>query len=339
MSGADILTTKMNTGIIHLLLLLTSVSSSFSQEKITASKNLKVISSSNISEMQKLYTLKGTAACFLPDESKIITGSCIDNKTRVGNLDKISELRIFDQGGPFYGIVISPDGKLLVSLQFDDKIRIRDIKTGENFITLKGHKGGLLNAAFSQDGKLMVTGGMDRKIRFWDVNGWKLIKLTDAHSGPVFGLDFSSDGSLLASGGGHDDPSIKIWDIKSGKTIHTLKGCKADVHTVKFSPDDLFLASASRYLRIWDVKTGRELNELHGHNWTLYDACFSPDGSLLVTTSTDNTMIIWDMENRSPVRKIKFNTEITDMDFSRNGKMIAVSDANNETGIWGIPLK
>jgi len=77
------------------------------------------------------------------------------------------------------------------------------------------------------------------------------------HTDDICVVCFSPAGSILASGS--EDMTIKLWDVKTGKLIMTLKGHRDDINSVEFSPDGKFLVSSScdQTIRIWDLRNGK----------------------------------------------------------------------------------
>jgi WD40 repeat protein len=62
----------------------------------------------------------------------------------------------------------SPDGRRLASAGFDAKVKIWDTETGQELLTLAGHKTWIWKMHFSPDGNRIVSCGRDRTLRIWD---------------------------------------------------------------------------------------------------------------------------------------------------------------------------
>jgi WD40 repeat protein len=110
-------------------------------------------------------------------------------------------------------IVVSPNGKLLASVDSTDFTKLWDLETGK---VLRTFKGGLL--AFSPDGKTMAVSGISDNpttvFLFQTETGTKLHTFRDGHIRKVLRLAFSTDGKRLASGGAAG--VVALWDLKTG---------------------------------------------------------------------------------------------------------------------------
>ena len=120
-------------------------------------------------------------------------------------------------------------------------------------------------------------------------------------------LAFSADGKTLAaisnSGyvGGIEAP-VELWDVQTGKHLHTLRYHKTGVMAATFSPNGRILVTSGidNQLRFWDAKTGKDISEaditLSGHG---YNLSFSPDSKRLLVGSTKLEM--YDVGTQQPL--------------------------------------
>jgi len=110
--------------------------------------------------------------------------------------------------GELTQIAFSPDGKRLASVAHEGTIKLWDLETRAEVLTLKGHRDGASGVSFSHDGKRLASGGTDKLVGVWDTaTGAKLLMLK-GHDGPVTSVAFSADDRLLASGS--SDQTVKI---------------------------------------------------------------------------------------------------------------------------------
>jgi WD40 repeat protein len=192
--------------------------------------------------------------------------------------------------GEVTALCFFPDGKTAIAAcQDDNKLRIYDVATGKERLTIDAHKNGVWAAAASPDGKFVATGGGDHLVRLWDAVTFKEIRSFAGHTKEVLAIAFSPDGKTLASGGA--DRTIRTWDIETANQKKLWHGHELKVLSVAFSPDGKTLASGGMcsasipgfvqgathadQVRLFDVQTGTEIRKLGQHGSTVF---FSPDG-------------------------------------------------------------
>ena len=83
--------------------------------------------------------------------------------------------------------------------------------------------------------------------------------------------------TLIASCG--EDATIKIWDMDTGKTEHTLRGHTAQINDISFDAQGELLASCSTDLtiKLWDMNKYSCLKTLNGHDHTVSSVEFVPN--------------------------------------------------------------
>ena len=82
---------------------------------------------------------------------------------------------------------------------------------------------------------------------------------------------------------------------------------------------------SNRVARVWNLETGEEFHVLRGHTDRVTAARFSPDGQRIVTSSSDNTLRVWDTVSGAELKTIapKANA-IDDVYFTSAGEILAI---------------
>jgi serine/threonine protein kinase len=81
----------------------------------------------------------------------------------------------------------------------------------------------------------------------------------------------------------------------SGPNILTYKGHASRVHTVAWSPNSSYLASASdEIIRVWDVQTGSDICTYQHHFSRIVAMAWAPKSMQIASLSQDNNLRIWD---------------------------------------------
>ncbi|MFC1725014.1 WD40 repeat domain-containing protein [candidate division KSB1 bacterium] len=317
------------------ILLLLGCNTSPTTQNAHAQINLTEILPENVDKLEKLFSMKGSTAVFLKND-QIALGSAADKIIRIRDLEKNIELKSFGNDKPVYGIKSTSDGTLLVTLQFDGKLRLWDTATGSQSIIFDNGDIILQSAAFSPEGNILATGWADKKVRIWDVNSRNLINTLEGDKGWIFNIIFSTGGELMAAGEGNGGSSIMIWNTENWRKTHIFSGSQMDIHGLAFIKDNKILASGSKTLRLWSIEENRQSDELPGHNYCLFGIKASPNGLLLATTDNAGSVRLWDVITKKCLFKKDLNIETSGVAFSPDGKMLAVSSFDNIIEVYGI---
>eukprot|EP00123_Amoebidium_parasiticum_P013020 comp21713_c0_seq2/m.30677 comp21713_c0_seq2/g.30677 ORF comp21713_c0_seq2/g.30677 comp21713_c0_seq2/m.30677 type:complete len:571 (-) comp21713_c0_seq2:634-2346(-) len=105
---------------------------------------------------------------------------------------------------------------------------------------------------------------------------------------------------------GSDDCTLKIWDLKTGKCLHTLEGHRGGVWSCHVEGNIIVSGSTDRTVKIWDGRTGQCVRTLEGHLSTV--RCLHLVGGRLVSGSRDMTLRVWDMEAGTSLHILRGHT-------------------------------
>jgi WD40 repeat protein len=239
---------------------------------------------------------------FSPDGKRVAAG-CDDQTVRVRDLATGREVHVLrGHTGPVWAVGFSPDGTRLASASSDATVRLWDSVTGAPVCVLSGHSRRVRAVVFSPDGKRLATAGEDRSVKVWDPATGTLLRTLTGHAGPVLGLAFAPGGQTLAACTAdtervitREPGEIKLWDLRSGEEVMSLRGHLGGVAGVAFSPDGRRLASGGDddRVKLWDPSTGQEVLTLYEHVGPVTAVAFSPDGHRLASASFDGNVMLW----------------------------------------------
>ncbi|WZZ62117.1 protein SPA1-RELATED 3-like isoform X1 [Brassica napus] len=179
----------------------------------------------------------------------------------------------------------------------------------------------------------IASSNFEGVVQIWDVGRSQLVTEMKEHKKRVWSINISSaDPTLLASGS--DDGTVKLWSINQGASIGTIK-TKANVCCVQFPSDSgrsLAFGSADHKVYYYDLRNPKiPLSTMVGHGKTVSYVKFV-DSSTLVSSSTDNTLKLWDLSmsasgvNETPLHSFAGHTNL------KNFVGLSVSDGYIATG-------
>jgi len=219
------------------------------------------------------------------------------------------------------------------------------------------------NALFTREGDQLVSVGDDKVIRVWDVKSGKTLRTIRDQAVICAGCDIamialSPDNTYLAVGGkflGEEVETqfaIHIYDFQKGELLHSLKGHRAKVVSLVFSPNGGQLASGSAYfeegkesdsdgvIRVWSV--GPQIWQLkamfNGHEDAVSSLAFSPDGKWLVSCSHDTDLRLWnldkDPEETGDRLEKHHDEQVLGVVFSPDGRYLVSGGLDGKINLW-----
>uniref|UniRef100_A0A4W3HVF7 WD repeat and SOCS box containing 2 n=1 Tax=Callorhinchus milii TaxID=7868 RepID=A0A4W3HVF7_CALMI len=142
---------------------------------------------------------------------------------------------------------------------------------------------------------------------------------------------------LLATGLANGE--IKLWDVPTARFLFHLKGHRAVVRSLAFSPSgSLILVSGSRdkTLHVWDLKQdGKLLRVLTGHSHWVYCCSLSPDANVLCSVGGGRTVLLWNMLSYELIRRLDGHEgDVVSCDFSPDGAMLVTASYDTQAIVW-----
>ncbi|MDB6026814.1 MAG: repeat protein [Verrucomicrobiales bacterium] len=186
---------------------------------------VELLAADTLHLVRKLTGLRGdvNAVAFSADGSQVFAASGEN-----GLFGEVKQWKVGDgtlvqtlQGHKdiLYSLALSPDGKILATGGYDQKIILWDTATGKEIKTLKGHNGCVFGLAFRPDGKILASASGDRTVKLWNVSKGERTDTLSQPTKEVYCVAWSGDGKKLYAGG--LDNRIRIWEVSESATENT----------------------------------------------------------------------------------------------------------------------
>lgn len=137
-------------------------------------------------------------------------------------------------------------------------------------------------------------------------------------------------GDTLVSGG--CDRDVRVWDMETGESKHTLRGHTSTVRCLKMSDEHTAISgSRDTTLRVWDIKSGVCTKVLVGHLASV--RCLEIKGDIVVSGSYDTTAKVWSISEGRCLRTLNGHfSQIYAIAF--DGEKIATGSLDTSVRIW-----
>lgn len=283
------------TKVVTLLVLISSISSCFSQDLRMV---LPVSHSSGVRNF------------FISSSAKFLV-SVGDNNAILWNVKTGRQLLTFSGHTQIvYGAEISPDEKKLITWSQDSTVRLWDLFTGKELYAIKGFRFYVKKAAFFDNGKRIAALGSDEPaVQVYDAATGKL-QYRLSH--PYMATDFvvlKKSKSIVTIG--YDGAVIK-WNI-NGKQEKKIAELNIWLEEMILSADEEKVAIRTNrgFIQVLHLNPGRLVSELFKSNvsvsgyYRLSGFYFSPDSKCVLTLSTDDVVRYWDIQTGNVVQESK----------------------------------
>ena len=329
----------------------------------------KVFESTNINEWQTAVAAYVKHLAFSHDNRILATGASKNGVVQLWDVTTGKELLtlpLTSKSDSVSAIAFSTDDKTLITPNEYGEIFHWDVSSGDLQLQIDNYRPDLAfkeedgkpsmhsydELAFSEDRTTFVSGDpKDGKIRLWETSTGRQLSIFKAKSKfagisreerepqkGVNALTVSSDTKTVASG--HDDNTVRLWNITNGTEIATLKGHTERINDVKFSPNNAILASGSadKTIILWDVAKKRKHATLTGHRAGVRELTFSPDGNILASGSMDGTIRFWNANTgqKMSIFATGHTGWIGDVAFSADNTTLTTAASNGSVQIWNV---
>ncbi|KAK5989062.1 F-box and WD-40 domain-containing protein 7 [Cladobotryum mycophilum] len=137
-------------------------------------------------------------------------------------------------------------------------------------------------------------------------------------------------GDTMVSGG--CDRDVRVWDLKTGACLHTLRGHTSTVRCLKMADANTAISgSRDTTLRVWDIRTGLCKNVLVGHQSSV--RCLEIKGDIVVSGSYDTFARVWSISEGRCLQTLQGHfSQIYAIAF--DGKRVVTGSLDTNVRVW-----
>ncbi len=252
-------------------------------------------------------------------------------------------------------LALSADDRYLVNGSDSSSIQVFDLtKPGEKPMSVRAHRGFIVDLKFLPDGSGFISAGSDRQIRLTNPAtgaGKMLARLPY----DIKSIDISHDGKRMAavSAAGQlmmMDLTTNAFEVLRDESLNHVR-----VWSVAFHPNRSLIAYGTEFkdvsysgipgdstwrgsVKLMDYVTMETVKELRGHNAAVSDVEFSPDGLLVASASLDKKLHMWvvDHEEDLPIVMDDKSTKgnVWKLAFTHDSNHLLASCNDGEVRVW-----
>ncbi|KAL0207633.1 hypothetical protein P9112_012261 [Eukaryota sp. TZLM1-RC] len=151
----------------------------------------------------------------------------------------------------------------------------------------------IYSVTYTPDARRIFTGTYQGEITLWNGVQFNFETILTAHSAVIHTLTWSKDGVFLISGDGRGE--IRYW-LSNMNNLKKLQPHSETIRDISVSHNNtkLITASTDKTMKVVDFSTTNVELVLEGHNADVHSAQWHNRFSLILSSSKDGTVRLWD---------------------------------------------
>ncbi len=231
---------------------------------------------------------------------------------------------------------VSHDGRLALLNEFNTTYVI-DLQTGARLSTINSRC--RERFAWSPVARQFAcTYGETLEVRD-ALKGTRLHSFRLADSAELFA--YAPDGKQALVVHSSDQKTLKLIDMRDGRTLQTLKGFHWEFLAAAFSPDGtrILTATDDKKLRLWDLQTAKPVLTIDTDSNTVTNqVAVSADGRHAISVGVDHSLLYWDLKTGKKLAQFSGHTDLVNsIAFFAHSRKIVSAGHDKTVRFWAVP--
>ena len=221
------------------------------------------------------------------DENTVVSGfdnSIIKVFDFINNSNKNLSYSLIGHSASVSCVKISHCNNFFISSSVNGELNLWSLEYKKLLMNYENFNKPIWDISFSNKESFFTTATGNFISTLWITDRIFPIRFFIGHKSDVNVSKWHPNGLLLATGS--DDRTVRLWDIKSAKSVFSYKKFDNNIYNIEFSPDglEMCISGLVDYIDIWDLRTGKTLKRFKYRNseTIVKNIAYSPDGQFLL---------------------------------------------------------
>jgi len=231
----------------------------------------------------------------------------------------------------------SPNGKLVATGSYDNKIILWNANNGKQIRTFSMHTDAVKALYFSPDSKHLLSTSLDNRVLVHEVSTGRVVQELTDYNYTLEKARYSADGSkiMVAAGRGH----LFLWDAQTGEKIGAYKKDYSSTIEKQWGSED-----GTRFLSIVNSKTMQMVNILDSVNTPTYDIeqaftyVISPNAQYAAIGSYNGTASVYNFKTGKRLHVLEKPCHGCKLllAFNSSGKRLVTATKYSDLVVWDV---
>ena len=248
-------------------------------------------------------------------------------------------------------VAIMPDGCRAISASDDKTLRVWDLSSGIERLTLRTDPSisrGIKNVAILLGGRRVVSTDYfpgiqgfislaEFHLTIWDTESGVQLHVEKFYTAPVTVLAVTPDGNRVLFARDGTLFELDCLDMKwSCKRLCVLG--RINAMSLIANGRYAVCASEDNTVKVQDMESGGNIGTLRGHTSEVSTVAVATDNRRVVSGSSDNTLKVWDLETGSVTAVFFLDVAVTSVAVSPDGRSIIAGDSGGQVHCLRVVL-
>lgn len=270
------------------------------------------------------------AAFDLGPEAGLLATANADGSARLLDISGPPPAMYLRNSGEIFAVAFSGDRRFVAITA--DGIQVFALSTGA-LVTAVQTKDQPTSVALSSDGRYFAAALAEKTLGLFKVERERAVVIRHLpHPGSIDAIAFTPNDRAVVTGS-TDDEKVPIFDMPSGAPSGEIPNVSS-IDALAFTPD-------GKYLGVHRDKTAEVFAFPHGALLARFDrpvqfwsTALSPDGKYLATGNGDRTVRVYDIDERTELRKANDSGGVSAISFSSDGRYIASGSSEKSAAVF-----